>query len=64
MENSQNNSLEKARKIEKKGVSEISSESRPVYHLSSPMGWMNDPNGFSVYKNDYHLFFQYHPFQK
>ena len=62
MENSQNNSLEKARKIEKKGVSEISSESRPVYHLSSPMGWMNDPNGFSVYKNDYHLFFQYHPF--
>ena len=25
---------------------------------------MNDPNGFSVYKGEYHLFFQYHPFSK
>lgn len=62
MENSKNNLLEKVRKIEQNGFSQISAESRPVYHLSSPMGWMNDPNGFSVYKKDYHLFFQYHPF--
>ena len=54
--------LDKARKIEQKAVSEIPKESRPVYHLSSPVGWMNDPNGFSVYQNTYHLFFQYHPF--
>ncbi len=54
--------LDKARKIEQKAVSEIPKESRPVYHLSSPVGWMNDPNGFSVYQNMYHLFFQYHPF--
>ncbi len=54
--------LDKVRKIEQKGISEISMESRPVYHLSSPIGWMNDPNGFSIYRNEYHLFFQYHPF--
>ena len=46
--------LDKARKIEQKAVSEIPKESRPVYHLSSPVGWMNDPNGFSVYQNMYH----------
>lgn len=56
------NQLEKVRKIEKERISEIPNESRPVYHVSSPVGWMNDPNGFSVYKNNYHLFFQYHPF--
>lgn len=61
MESSQ---LDMARKIEEKGVSEIAAESRPAYHLSSPVGWMNDPNGFSLYQNEYHLFFQYHPFSK
>lgn len=61
MESSQ---LDMARKIEKKGISEIPADSRPVYHLSSPVGWMNDPNGFSVYQKEYHLFFQYHPFSK
>ena len=54
--------LEQARKIEKKRISEIPKESKPAYHVSSPVGWMNDPNGFSEYQGEYHLFFQYHPF--
>ena len=37
MESSQ---LDMARKIEKKGISEIPAESRPAYHLSSPVEWM------------------------
>lgn len=54
--------LEKVRRIEEKRMAEIPAETRPVFHMSSPVGWMNDPNGFSVYKGEYHLFFQYHPY--
>ncbi|CAK1578020.1 unnamed protein product [Parnassius mnemosyne] len=33
----------------------------PRYHLAPPFGWMNDPNGFSEYKNEFHLFYQFNP---
>ena len=36
---------------------------RPVYHAAPPTGWMNDPNGFSVYDGRIHLFYQYHPYR-
>lgn len=62
MEQIEEGQLDRVRRIEKKGISEIDKESRPVFHLSSPIGWINDPNGFSVYRDEYHLFFQYHPF--
>ena len=35
---------------------------KPVFHVSAPAGWINDPNGFSVYKGKVHLFYQYHPY--
>ncbi len=34
---------------------------RPGFHMASPCGWINDPNGFCVYKGRYHLFYQYAP---
>lgn len=34
----------------------------PVYHLTGGVGWINDPNGFAPYRGEYHLFFQYHPY--
>ncbi len=32
------------------------------YHLMTPGGWMNDPNGFSFFKGWYHIFYQYYPY--
>ena len=54
--------LEKAREYESKAAKQIKAEERPAFHLVPPAGWMNDPNGFSVYQGKYHLFFQYYPY--
>lgn len=64
MDKSVNAQLLKVRRMEKKQIHDIPKEERPVYHMSSPTGWINDPNGFSVFQGQYHLFFQYHPFSK
>ena len=34
---------------------------RPQYHLLPPANWMNDPNGPIVWKEQYHMFYQYNP---
>lgn len=34
----------------------------PAYHLTGGVGWINDPNGFAPYQGEYHLFFQYNPY--
>ena len=51
-------------RMERKQIHDIPKEERPKYHMSSPTGWINDPNGFSVFQGQYHLFFQYHPYNK
>ena len=47
---------------EHRSAGALPAEDRPVFHLSPPVGWMNDPNGFSWYGDRYHLFYQYYPF--
>lgn len=33
------------------------------YHIMPPVGLLNDPNGFVFYKGQYHMFYQWNPFQ-
>lgn len=52
--------LEEARQYEEEN--RISADEKPVFHVTPPVGWMNDPNGFSVYQGKVHLFYQFYPY--
>lgn len=56
----QPNTLARARAYE--AEHHTPSQARPVFHAVPPVGWCNDPNGWSVYQGRYHLFYQYHPY--
>ena len=54
--------LEKARKYEADKIAATDKATKPLFHISAPAGWINDPNGFSFYNGQIHLFYQYYPY--
>ncbi len=36
---------------------------RLSYHLMPETGWLNDPNGLCQFKGEYHIYYQYTPFE-
>ena len=55
--------LQKARDFEEQYSAYVPEDERPAYHVTGAIGWINDPNGFSIFKGEYHLFFQYYPYK-
>ena len=49
--------LDRARSYEGKVGKQIPDGQKCVFHLTPEVGWMNDPNGFSLYRGEYHLFY-------
>lgn len=51
-----------ADKYIEENMGSVVTQYRHTYHAMPPVGWMNDPNGFSYAFGKYQLFYQFHPY--
>lgn len=54
--------LRKARDYVSQNKHKVNTYYRLGYHAAAEIGWINDPNGFCYYNGEYHLFYQYYPY--
>ena len=54
--------LDRAREYEAGKKEQIPSEQKCVFHMTPPVGWINDPNGLVYYDGYFHIFYQYYPY--
>lgn len=54
--------LSRARDYVAQNKDKVNQEYRLGYHIMGEVGWINDPNGFCYYNGEYHLFYQYYPY--
>ena len=55
--------MRRVRAFENEKIQAADPLKRPAFHLTGAAGWINDPNGFSVYKGEVHLFYQANPYE-
>lgn len=56
------NEVQKANKYIEENRHKVVETFRNKYHLMAPTGWINDPNGFVYFKGEYHVFYQFYPY--
>lgn len=54
--------ISKANQFIETKKAEVNPRYRNKYHVMAPTGWINDPNGFVYYQGEYHLFYQFYPY--
>ncbi|MDI4643511.1 glycoside hydrolase family 32 protein [Cohnella hashimotonis] len=55
-------SIQRANDYIQNNKNSVNPQYKPAYHASAEIGWINDPNGFSFYNSEFHLFYQFHPY--
>ena len=54
----------RAEEVLKLAKENINERYRLGYHIMAPANWINDPNGLIQYKEEYHVFYQHHPYDE
>lgn len=57
-----NYTIENANEYISKNIETVNSKYRQKFHMMPPIGWMNDPNGLVKYNDEYHIFYQFYPY--
>ncbi len=57
------NKIEKASKFISENIEKVNYRFAPTFHVFSPLGWANDPNGFNYFNGKIQLFYQYYPYK-
>lgn len=55
--------VENANQYISSNVEKVNSKYRQKFHMMPPVGWMNDPNGLVKFNDEYHVFYQFYPYE-
>ena len=58
-----NYTIENAFEYISKNIEKVNSKYRQEFHMMPPVGWMNDPNGLVKFNDEYHVFYQFYPYE-